>query len=64
MECKFCGGNSFVVKDSRKREGYTYRRIMCLDCNIRYSTMEVIINPKHIDATLNAMKKLGIVEVE
>lgn len=41
MVCPKCGGGSTVCKNSRYKEGTVYRRRACLDCDGRFTTIEV-----------------------
>lgn len=40
MDCKFCGSPTKVV-DSRLKLTSTYRRRECLECRMRFSTIEI-----------------------
>lgn len=41
MTCPKCGSEQLHVVDSRPRPGYRYRRIECLACSKRFSTIEL-----------------------
>ena len=36
-----CGSYNIKVMDSREREGYIWRRRVCMDCGKRISTIEI-----------------------
>lgn len=43
MYCPDCGGKT-VTKDSRPRDNGTYRRLSCISCGKRFSTIEIPID--------------------
>ena len=44
MLCPDCGCEITAVIDSRKRGGMCRRRHKCLECNCRFSTMEILVD--------------------
>jgi Predicted transcriptional regulator, consists of a Zn-ribbon and ATP-cone domains len=46
MRCPECKANNDKVVDSRPRPGHVYRRRFCLSCGCRFSTYELIVQPK------------------
>ena len=41
MKCPSCGSYNVIVKDSRTCPESVYRRRMCVDCEHRFSTIEI-----------------------
>lgn len=44
--CRKCGEESFSTKDSRNKDGYRYRRKVCLNCGYMWNTIEYMYLPK------------------
>ena len=42
MECPVCSSGKNKVIDNRNRDNRIYRRRICLDCNIRFTTYEIL----------------------
>ena len=42
MKCPVCSCEKNKVTDKRNRDNRIYRRRKCLDCNIRFTTYEIL----------------------
>ena len=61
MICPKCKSDNLKIIDTRPSGGITRRRRICLDCNVRLSTLEVLEyeykNLKGKEKLLNIMQK-------
>jgi hypothetical protein len=45
--CRECGAKGYLV-DTRTRIGYRYRRHECPQCRLRWSSWQMVVNPRRL----------------
>lgn len=55
MKCALCGFDTQVY-DSRARHGYVHRRRICMRCQHRFTTIEVLYVPNRVPRRVTAQR--------